>query len=151
MNLINGADEMKRLLSLIMTLMIALCSSAPFVYANEGKYTSGSGYNAYEGYATREQAVSCFIKAVGIDRFRSDRKILDKFSDKSKVSYPYIEEMSAAVYSGLINGYEDGTLRPQEPIKRIEALVILSRALSHTDLSARYDTGFSDTPKWASK
>lgn len=151
MNLINGADEMKRLLSLIMTLMIALCSSAPFVYANEGKYTSGSGYNAYEGYATREQAVSCFIKAVGIDRFRSDRKILDKFSDKSKVSYPYIEEMSAAVYSGLINGYEDGTLRPQEPIKRIEALVILSRALSHTDLSARYDTSFSDTPKWASK
>ena len=64
-----------------------------------------------------EQAVSCFIKAVEIDRFRSDRKILDKFSDKSKVSYPYIEEMSAAVYSGLINGCEDGTLRPQEPIK----------------------------------
>ncbi len=142
---------MKRLLSLILIYIIALYSSAPFVYADESKYTSGSEYNTSADYATREQAISRFIKTVGISRFSTDHKILDKFRDSSKISYPYTDEMSAAVYSGLINGYEDGTLRPQESITRIEALVILNRALSHTDLSSRYNIQFSDTPDWASK
>lgn len=141
---------MKRLISLIMTMVI-LCSSAPFVFADGSKYTAASEPNIYSGYATREQAVSCFVKAVGLERLNPDRKILDKYTDKTKISYPYIDEMATAVFSGLISGYDDGSLKPQSPIKRIEALVILSRALSHTDLPTLYTNEFTDIPDWATR
>lgn len=143
---------MKRIISILLVGIIMLCPSASFVFADNGKYTAtDTGYLASTQYATREQAVSRFIDAVGIDRFRTDDKILDRFSDKEKVSFAYREDMSAAVYSGLISGYEDRTLRPQEPIARIEALVILARALSRTELSSWYEVEFSDTPDWAEK
>lgn len=141
---------MKRFLSKLISMIIALCLSAPFVYASDNKYTAGGKIETYSALAAREQAVSCFVKAVGLDKLHTDRKILDNFSDKSKISYPYIEDMATAVFSGLICGYDDGTIKPQDPIKRIEALVILNRALSHTDLSNIYDTKFTDIPDWAS-
>lgn len=143
---------MKRLISGILAAIIALCPSAPFVCAQEKTFTvTDSSFVSAEGFATREQAIACFIQAVGIERFRTSDTILERFSDMSKVSFAYREAMSAAVYSGLISGYEDKTLRPQAPITRIEALVILARALSRTELSGWYSVEFSDTPDWAKK
>ncbi|MDO5310383.1 MAG: M13-type metalloendopeptidase [Clostridia bacterium] len=140
---------MKRVLSLLLLLSVALCFCAPSVFAKKEYTAPESGERT--DYVTREQAIACFIKAVGIDRFKSDSEILNKFSDKSEISFAYLEEMSAAVFSGLIGGYEDGTLRPQSPITRIEALVILNRALSRIELGSWYEVEFSDIPDWANK
>ncbi len=141
---------MKRIISALLAAIIVLCLSAPFVYAENKRYTAVD--NDFEGladYATREQAIACFIKAVGLERFKTSDTVLDKFSDSEKVSFAYREEMSAAVYSGLISGYEDKTLRPQAHITRIEALVILARALSKAELTSWYSVEFVDTPDWA--
>ncbi len=141
---------MKRILSVLLAAHIALCLSAPFSYAEQSRYTTTD--DSFEGiaeYATREQAIARFVRAVGIEKFSTDSTILNKYSDKSKISYAYLDEMSAAVFSGLISGYEDKTLRPQAGITRIEALVVLGRALSRTDIPDRYSITFSDTPEWA--
>ncbi len=143
---------MKRIVALMMSAVILLCSDTSFVYADTGKYTvTDSGFVDYSQYSTRERAIACFIRAVGIDRFNTGDQILNRFTDKSKISYTYLDEMSAAVYSGLVDGYEDRSLRPQEPITRAEALVILNRALSRTELTPRYSVEFEDTPEWAKK
>lgn len=39
------------------------------------------------------------------------------------------KEISAAVHNGFLNGYEDGTFRPADPITRAEAVTILNRVL----------------------
>lgn len=140
---------MKRVLSLLLVLSVALCFCAPSVFAKK-EYTAPETGERTE-YVTREQAIACFIKAVGSERFKSNSEILDKFSDKGEISFAYLDEMSAAVFSGLIGGYEDGTLRPQSPITRIEALVILNRALSRIELGSWYEIEFSDIPDWANK
>ena len=144
---------MKRFISGIISAVIVLCLCTPFTFANDDdRYNTGaSGNSSSVQYATREEAIAYFIRTVGIERFRTSDRILDKFSDKSKVSYAYRDEISAAVYSGLIDGYEDKTLRPQQPITRAEGLVILNRALSRTELTDRYDITFSDTPAWAER
>lgn len=140
---------MKRIISIFIAMVITLFSAAPFVFADEDRFTASTDEVASSDFATREQAIACFIRAVGIERFKTDPSILDKFSDKTKVSFALRDDMSAAVYSGLIGGYEDNTLRPQSPITRIEALVILSRALSRTELTENNPVEFSDTPHWA--
>lgn len=144
---------MKRFISGLISAVIVLCACTPFAFAdNDERYTAAdSEFASSAQYATREEAIAYFIRTVGIERFRTSDRILDRFSDKFKVSYAYKDEVSAAVYSGLIGGYEDKTLRPQEPITRAEALVILNRALSRTDLEERYDITFTDTPVWAER
>ena len=143
---------MKRIISCLFAVIIMFYISAPFVCAQNTTFTStDSTFVSSSGYATREQAVACFIKAVGADNFNTDESVLSSFTDSSKISFTYREAMSAAVKSGLISGYEDRTLRPQDPISRIEALVILDRALAHTELSEWYSLDFTDTPEWAEK
>ena len=141
---------MKRIFAVLLAACIAVCSYAPSVFAKK-EYTVPTEKPNSAGFVTREQAVACFITAIGIDKFRTDDDILDKFSDKNKISFSYMDEMSAAVFSGLISGYEDGTLRPQTQITRIEALVILNRALSRVELGDWCDIEFSDIPQWASR
>ncbi len=140
---------MKRIISIFLSFIVALCPLAPFVCAKE--YTDVTSYEGDTVYATREQAIGCFVNALGVEKFKVDESFLDKYADRDRISYPYIDEMATAVYLGLINGYEDDTLKPQEKINRAEALVILNRALSRTELSAWYDIEFTDTPKWAEK
>ena len=139
---------MKRIIPILLSFIVALCPLAPFVSAKE--YTDvATEYEGTSAYATREEAVSCFVNAIGADKFSVDTGVLNRYIDKDKISYPYIDEMALAVSSGLISGYEDNSLRPRENITRAEALVILNRALGGTELSSWYDIKFSDTPAWA--
>lgn len=144
---------MRRVISVLVSVIILLCSSAPFVYAEkDDRFTvTNNEHTDSSKFATREMAIASFIRAVGMEKFKTNDSILNGFSDKTKISYAYIDEMSAAVYSGLIGGYEDRTLRPQSPITRAEALVVANRALSRTELPSHYETTFADTPPWAEK
>ncbi len=145
---------MKRVISVVISVIIALSCAAPFVvYAQKDSrfIATDNEYVGTAGFATREMAVAGFVRAVGMDKLKINESILNKYSDKAKISYTYIDEMSAAVYLGLIGGYEDATLRPQIPITRAEALVVVNRALSHAELPSHYTTTFEDTPVWAQK
>ena len=51
---------------------------------------------------------------------------------------------------GIIEGYHDGTIRPDQPITRVEAAVIIARALQLV-WEADQESGFADNdaiPQW---
>ncbi len=50
-----------------------------------------------------------------------------KFNDLS--NYPNQKYINALVENGIINGYPDGTFRPQQPLKKVESVVIILKAL----------------------
>ena len=67
----------------------------------------------------------------------------DKFSDISDTwARGYI---NLAAELGLINGYEDGTFRPEQPITRAEAMTIINRLLKR---APEKDHMLDDMIKW---
>ena len=98
--------------------------------------------------ATREYAVSSFVRALGRDSFLGDGPALSSFADASSVTVWFRDDLAAAVSGGLLRGYEDNTLRPGENISRVEAFVLLSRSLPElTPVTEPID--FADAPAWA--
>ena len=72
---------------------------------------------------TREQAVVVLSRAFGI--VSEDRTSYNNFTDGSQVS-PYARDaLSAMRETGLANGYEDGSFRPQSSITRAEVAQLL--------------------------
>jgi hypothetical protein len=59
------------------------------------------------------------------------------------------DSLSAAVQAGLIAGYEDGTIRPNEPISREEAAALISRLLNLPG-NAEAANAFTDASEIAS-
>lgn len=62
--------------------------------------------------------------------------------------------IGAAVNSGLITGFPDGSYRPEDKITRAQALVILSKALPGASADMRLLSSYSDAnsvPSWAQK
>ncbi|MGI2297024.1 S-layer homology domain-containing protein [Paenibacillus sp. GXUN7292] len=73
------------------------------------------------------------------------------FTDKQKIGDWAIPAIARAVDAGIINGYADGSFRPNEAITRAEMAAILSRALQLTEAETSA-TGFADDnaiPSWA--
>lgn len=143
---------MKRLTAILLIAGLFLYSSAPFVFA-DGDQSYVAQDNNYvprdENYATREETVAGFVKAIGAETEENVYAVLSQFSDAGKIASVYQDEIAIAVEEGLVSGYDDGSFRPQNTITRIEALVILNRALSKRTLPALYDVSFEDTPAWA--
>lgn len=97
--------------------------------------------------ASREYAVTAFLEATGLSLPATDDS-LSKFSDAQQVSPQFADDLAAAVSAGVLRGYEDHTIRAQEPVSRVEALVLLSRCLP--ELEKTTDAiSFSDVPAWA--
>jgi TPR repeat protein len=122
----------KRMLSLA-TAIILMLSLVPAAFA------------ADSAAATREYAIAALAEAAGIAPAAGG---LEGFADADTVSPQYRDGVAKAVAAGVVRGYEDGTLRPQAPVSRLEALVLLSRCLP--ELAAICDAAsFSDVPEWA--
>jgi chitinase len=81
---------------------------------------------APEDYITREQAAIIMTRLLEL---AGNEKGADVFSDSNKISSWAKEYVGAAAEHNLIKGYEDNTFRPQNNIKRAEALVLLDRIL----------------------
>ena len=97
--------------------------------------------------ATREYAVAAFMDAAGF-QMPGGTQALSSFTDGNTVSAYYAPELARAVETGVLKGYDDGSLRPQSTISRVEALVILSRCLPNLKQSGQ-PVAFTDTPLWA--
>jgi hypothetical protein len=65
------------------------------------------------------------------------------FSDVKSTDW-YASDVRAAVSYGLINGLEDGTFRPNDSITREQAMTVIARAMSITNLRAKLQ---SETPE----
>ena len=61
------------------------------------------------------------------DVHEADLSILDGFSDEYDINEK--EYVATAVEYGLIHGYDDSTLRPNQPVSRAEAAALLYNAL----------------------
>lgn len=89
-------------------------------------YINGTGNNKMdpEGTLTREQAATILGRLHKYAPTASASK-LDMFTDKSKISSYATSYVAEAVSQGYINGYTDGTFKPQGNLKRGEIAKIL--------------------------
>ena len=96
--------------------------------------------------ATREHAIAVFVEVAQLKP--ADGAKAANFTDADQISAWYKDNLLAASAADIVNGYEDGSVRPKNTISRVEGFVILSRCLP--DLTPiRTPLTFSDVPAWA--
>ena len=127
----------RKLISLLLSLSLCLSVFAPCVMAEETVE-----------YATREYIISEFVKSVGRSNLDESAAVLEMFTDSDKISDQYKEDVSRAIVGGILKGYEDRTIRPGEPVSRLEAMVMLARCVPELEAEGEV-IEFTDVPEWA--
>ncbi len=97
-----------------------------------------------EAPVTRGEFAEYITRTLKIEKQNSAEQ--NKFSDVSTKSDIY-DAISAAVQSGIVKGYTDGTFRPDNYITRQEAMVMYSRAMDYAGIISSDDNrinNFSD-------
>ena len=84
---------------------------------------------------TRAEFVALAVRAFGLVEFEAP----SSFSDVKSGSW-YSGIIAAAAKAGLIEGYEDGTFRPDAPITREELAAIVVRAYEYTGGTIEMDS-----------
>ncbi|KAA0967098.1 bifunctional 2',3'-cyclic-nucleotide 2'-phosphodiesterase/3'-nucleotidase [Sporosarcina sp. ANT_H38] len=78
---------------------------------------------------TREHAFLIASRAIKSEEiFSTD--LLDKFKDKSSFKTDELVELSRSVGLGLLQGFEDGTAKPQKIVTKVQVAKIIDRLLS---------------------
>lgn len=117
-------------------------SAAEINYLIDNKIITGYPDGTFQPKknVTRAEAAKMIVEAKGLT---ATKKSKSSFSDVSTGFWasPYIE---AAKSAGIINGYPDGTYKPNANIKRGETAIIISNAYN---LSTKDDVFFADVPK----
>lgn len=85
---------------------------------------------------TRAEAAIVFARVFGIS-LNYDYTTRQPFSDVGELYSEAQRAISAMVYHGLMEGYTDGTFRPNQPITRGEFMTVLAR-----QVEAEYGDGF---------
>lgn len=76
----------------------------------------------------------------------SNGLITDRFSDVAKLTAKEVDKIKPLVDTGIINGYQDGMLKPNDYITRVEVANLLGKIFPHEEKK----TYFKDTiPEWA--
>jgi hypothetical protein len=88
---------------------------------------------------TRAEFASIIVRALGLKLEKS----ASTFSDVKESDWFSGAVSTAHAYS-LINGFEDGTFRPNDKITREQAMVILSKAMAVTGLKAKLPVRSAD-------
>lgn len=86
---------------------------------------------APEDAITRAEFAALTVRALGL----SQNKAGAKFSDVKESDW-YAGIVGAAVKAGIINGYEDGSFRPNDRITREQMAVLITRAMAFAGKSA---------------
>ena len=98
---------------------------------------------------TRQEAVGEFVAAVSFLSETDEDGSCKGFQDADAIADEYKRAIGVAVEEGWVRGYEDATVRPKEPITRLEGLLILSRILAGRSLPQGDRKEFADIPSWA--
>ncbi|MGG1662296.1 S-layer homology domain-containing protein [Brevibacillus sp. NRS-1366] len=96
---------------------------------------------------TRSEFITMAVKALGLEP--SAKKL--SFKDNNQIPAWSKESWQTAVQSGLVKGYADGTIRPDQKISRAEMITILVRGLKMPTENG-YKLNYADTkqiPAWA--
>ena len=106
-----------------------LLTASPYFapYYNNGR-DEAEGISYYPNRAaTREDVIVSIGKLKGNSVANADLTLLNQFSDTNTISDAAKPYFAYAVWSGLIMGFEDGTLRPQAVLSRAQAAAIICR------------------------
>lgn len=116
---------------------IEACTNYLTAYPNP---TGGKLFFRPNEAATREDIAVALVKMMGLsENDVQDSSYLEKtFTDAAMVSPGLRSFITVAAEYGLLQGYADGTFRPQQGITRAEAVVLLSRS---TKIAVGADNG----------
>ncbi len=94
----------------------------------------GVGDNRFEGDRpiTRSEFAALLVRALGLDPVTAN----GRYNDVASGAW-YADDVAAAAAAGLINGYEDGSFRPDRQIKREEQAAMLIRAMTYAGMETR--------------
>ena len=93
-------------------------------YLNNGNY-----YFYPESYAVREDMAVAVVKARGLDNETPNYSVLDRFSDKDKISENLKKYIAIAVENGIMLGNENGTFNPLGNLTRAEITALMCNVL----------------------
>ncbi|MDF2925365.1 MAG: S-layer domain protein [Paenibacillaceae bacterium] len=112
----------------------------------------GDGTFKPEKPVTRAEFAALLVRATGWPAADNPEALLP-FADNNQIP-PWAKPLIAAmVQLGIINGYDDGTFRPEQTITRAEMAVMTARALDLPASGPALKPGFADRediPEWAS-
>lgn len=129
---------------LIQTLGLTSDSTANFADVNPDAYYAkalatgkalgilkGVGENEFNPYAeiSRQDLMTICARGLNLANGSADTETLQKFSDSEYVADYAAVSVAAMVRSALVNGYEDGTVRPLGNTTRAETAVIMHRIM----------------------
>lgn len=104
-----------------------------------GFYEGSDGYIRPYDTLTRAELATILVRA-----FKpTEMADMSKFTDVPEGAW-YYESVSKAVAMGVLTGDDNGKIRPQDPVTRQEAFVMLKRAYKIKDLSAEKVENFKD-------
>jgi hypothetical protein len=91
----------------------------------------GKAFFSPESQATREDVAVALVKVMGYTTADLDNpNILSyRFNDVNQISVGLRDYVAIATEKQLINGYDDGTFRPESPITRAEVATLLYRVI----------------------
>ncbi len=106
-------------------------------YINEGgsrTIIEGVGSNRFEAdrSVTRAEYATMLVRGLGLQTVNSNKAFTDV-----KASDWFVSNVQTASQYRLINGYEDGSFRPNQAISREEAMVMLARAIRMIDYASQ--------------
>jgi len=97
---------------------------------------------------TRVEYAAMLLRTLGIGSGPAEAEL--NFTDREQVPAWAAGVVGHAVENGVLQGYPDRTLRPNEPVNRSEMVAMMARAMKWETLSG--DTAFvddGDIPDWA--
>lgn len=106
-------------------------------------YGYGKMKSNREGYVMKTMLSLIAAAILMISSFSSPAKAIVLFDDVN-ADHPFAFEIAYLYEEGIINGYPDGTFRPDEPVIRSHAVAMIGRALRLDDTARA--TGFRDVP-----
>ena len=113
---------------------------SPRLTKTPGSYITGKTENEFcpDDFLTRAEAAALIARLTADKRPAQGNSM---FSDVNEADWYYDAVVSLAE-KGILNGYEDGTFRPNEQITRAEFAAMLSQFIYGDSISDR--TGYSD-------
>ncbi|MGN1116429.1 MAG: S-layer homology domain-containing protein, partial [Candidatus Ornithomonoglobus sp.] len=107
---------------------------APYIEAGKGLIPVKTTFNGQTPYLpnspiTREDTVFALVTAMGASSRTTlaDQSVLNMFVDKNSISTNIKPYVSIALTEGLVSGFDDDTIRAQDPLTRAEFATMLYR------------------------